>query len=158
MDKPILALVALACLAAAVVWGRSARHLQKIYLRTEADQGPDSDATLLSRSAFRKELHASALYSVLAAASMTVAWTTKTSADLLYGFVLVPVIISIVYGKDFVREARLAEQRTRLERRAEEVLSQEELAPRRWAARLAPDDLPDFPGFEVGRVYEAGTG
>lgn len=45
-----------------------------------------------------------------------------------------------------------------LERRAEEVLSQEELAPRRWAARLAPDDLPDFAGFEVGRVYQAGTG
>ena len=45
-----------------------------------------------------------------------------------------------------------------LERRAEEVLSQEELAPRRWAERLAPDDLPDFAGFEVGRVYQAGTG
>ena len=45
-----------------------------------------------------------------------------------------------------------------LERRAEEVLSQEELAPRRWAERLAPDDLPDFAGFEVGRVYQPGTG
>ena len=38
------------------------------------------------------------------------------------------------------------------------MLSQEELAPRRWAARLAPEDLPDFPGFEVGRVYQAGIG
>ena len=45
-----------------------------------------------------------------------------------------------------------------LERRAEEVLSQEELAPRRWAERLAPDDLPDFAGFDVGRVYQPGTG
>ena len=38
------------------------------------------------------------------------------------------------------------------------MLSQEELAPRRWAERLAPEDLPDFAGFEVGRVYQAGTG
>ena len=38
------------------------------------------------------------------------------------------------------------------------MLSQEELAPRRWAARLAPEDLPDFAGFELGRVYQAGTG
>ena len=45
-----------------------------------------------------------------------------------------------------------------LERRAEEVLRQEELAPRQWAARLAPEDLPEIPGFEVGRVYEPGTG
>ena len=38
------------------------------------------------------------------------------------------------------------------------MLSQEELAPRRWAERLAPDDLPDFAGFEVGRVYQPGAG
>ena len=63
-----------------------------------------------------------------------------------------------MFGRDFVREARLAEDRAALERRAEEVLTQEELAPRRWAARLAPEDLPDFAGFEVGRVYQAGTG
>jgi serine phosphatase RsbU (regulator of sigma subunit) len=72
--------------------------------------------------------------------------------------VLLPVVISVVFGRDFVREARLAEDRSKLERRAEEVLSQEELAPRLWAARLAPEDLPDFSGFELGRVYQAGTG
>ena len=66
--------------------------------------------------------------------------------------------LSVVYGRDFRREARLFEDRSLLERRAEEVLSQEELAPRRWAARLAPEDLPDFAGFELGRVYQAGTG
>jgi sigma-B regulation protein RsbU (phosphoserine phosphatase) len=45
-----------------------------------------------------------------------------------------------------------------LERRAEEVLAQEQLAPRRWADRLAPEDLPHIVGFEMGRVYEPGTG
>jgi serine phosphatase RsbU (regulator of sigma subunit) len=37
-------------------------------------------------------------------------------------------------------------------------LAQEELAPLRWAARLAPEMLPTIEGFEVGRVYEPGTG
>jgi sigma-B regulation protein RsbU (phosphoserine phosphatase) len=52
----------------------------------------------------------------------------------------------------------MAEQRVQLERRAEEVLAQEQLAPMRWAARLAPADLPEIEGFQVGRVYEPGTG
>ena len=150
--------MAFACLVAAVVWGRSARYLQKIYQRAEAEFGPDNGATVIARSAFRKEIHATGLYAVLAVASLAVALTDRRSADLLYAFVLVPVVVSFFYGRDFVREARIAEQRAMLERRAEEVLSQEELAPRRWAARLAPDDLPEFPGFEVGRVYQAGMG
>lgn len=158
MDKPILAFVALACLIAAIVWGRSARHLRRVYQRVEGEFGPDNDATVLARSAFRKEIHSATLYAVIALASLGVALTTRTEADLLFAFVLVPVMVSVVYGRDFIREARLAEERSTLERRAEEVLSQEELAPRRWAARLAPDDLPDFAGFEVGRVYQAGTG
>jgi serine phosphatase RsbU (regulator of sigma subunit) len=66
--------------------------------------------------------------------------------------------MTLRYGRRFLNEANLMEERSSLERRAEEVLEQEELAPRRWAARLAPDDLPQFEGFEVGRVYEAGTG
>src|SRR5205807_2443241 len=41
---------------------------------------------------------------------------------------------------------------------AEEVLAQEELAPLRWSARLAPEELPVIEGFEVGQVYEPGTG
>ena len=158
MDKPLLAVVAFACLVAAVVWGRSARYLQKIYQRAEGEFGPDNGATIIARSAFRKEIHATGLYAVLAMASLAVALTDRRSADLLFAFVLVPVVVSFFYGRDFVREARIAEQRAMLERRAEEVLSQEELAPRRWAARLAPDDLPEFPGFEVGRVYQAGMG
>ncbi len=61
-------------------------------------------------------------------------------------------------GRNFVKQARLEQNRTELERRAQEVLVQDELAPRRWAERLAPDDLPDIAGFELGRVYQAGSG
>jgi serine phosphatase RsbU (regulator of sigma subunit) len=72
--------------------------------------------------------------------------------------VLVPVAATLRYGPRFLAEARMVEQRVQLQRRAEEVLAQEQLAPLRWAARLAPASLPEHEGFEVGRVYEAGTG
>jgi serine phosphatase RsbU (regulator of sigma subunit) len=78
--------------------------------------------------------------------------------SMAFALILVPVALSVAFGRDFAQNARLAEDRTKLERKAEEVLSQEELAPKRWAARLAPEDLPDFAGFELGRVYQAGTG
>lgn len=158
MDKPILALVAVACLAAAIVWGRSAQRLQRVWLRIEDQVGPDADATVLARSAFRKELHSATLYSVLAFASaITAVWPAR-EAVFFFAFVLIPVAVSVVYGRDFIREARLAEDRSTLERKAEEVLSQEELAPRKWAARLAPEELPDVAGFDIGRVYQPGTG
>jgi serine phosphatase RsbU (regulator of sigma subunit) len=158
MDNPILAFVAVACGLAALVWARSARRLEKVWKRVEREFGHSSDATVLARSSFRKELHTTALYAVLAVAAMVTALSDAPEAELLFAFVLVPVIISIVSGRDFVRESRLAEERFNLERRAEEVLSQDQLAPQRWAERLAPEILPDVAGFEVGKVYKAGTG
>ena len=158
MDKPILAVVAVAALVAALVWGRSAQRLQRVWLRIEDELGAEADATVLARSAYRKELHTVTLYAVIAVASAVTAVWGSREADFFFAFVLIPVALTVLFGRDFRREARLAEDRSLLERRAEEVLSQEELAPRRWAARLAPEDLPDFSGFEVGRVYQAGTG
>ncbi len=158
MEQPILAVVALAATVAAVLWGRSARRLQRVWQRVDDELGPGADATLLARSAYHKELHTVTLYSVIAVATAVAAMWALDEARLFFLFVLVPVGLSIIFGRDFRREARIAEDRALLERRAEEVLNQEELAPRRWAARLAPEDLPDFAGFELGRVYQAGTG
>jgi serine phosphatase RsbU (regulator of sigma subunit) len=158
MDKPIMAVVAVAALVAALVWGRSAQRLQRVWQRIEDELGPDADATILARSGYRKELHTVTLYSVLAVAAAIAAVWDEREATYFFAFILIPVGLSFIFGRDFRREARLAEDRSLLERRAEEVLSQEELAPRRWAARLAPEDLPDFAGFELGRVYQAGTG
>ena len=158
MDKPLLAVVAVAALAAALVWGRSAQRFLRVWQRIEDEFGSTADATVLARSAYRKELHTVTLYAVVAMASAVAASWSGHRADYFFAFVLIPVALSLVFGRDFRREARLAEDRSLLERRAEEVLSQEDLAPRRWAARLAPEELPDFEGFELGRVYQAGTG
>jgi serine phosphatase RsbU (regulator of sigma subunit) len=156
--QPILALVGVASLIAAIVWGRSTRRLHVVWKRVEAEHGPEAPVSVLARSAFRKDLHSACLYAVLAIAAVGVAVAGEDIPSLLFVLVLVPVALSIAFGRDFAREARLAEDRTHVERRAEEVLSQQELAPKRWAARLAPEDLPDFAGFELGRVYQAGTG
>src|SRR5215207_2662628 len=96
--------------------------------------------------------------SFVAVASVGVALFGVRMASALFALVLVPVGLSVLYGRDFARESRIAEDRSKLERKAEEVLSQEDLAPRRWADRLAPQVLPDFPGFELGRRYQAGMG
>lgn len=158
MDKPLLAVVAVAALVAALIWGRSAQRFLRVWHRIEDELGPSADATVLARSAYRKELHTVVLYAVVAVAASVASAGSDRIADYGFALIIIPALLSLVYGRDFRREARLAEDRISLERRAEEVLSQEELAPRRWAARLAPEDLPDFEGFELGRVYQAGTG
>ena len=143
MDKPILAVVAVGCAIAAVVWGRSARYLRKVELRLEQETGADSDATVLARSQFRKELHtARPLRRAGAGVARRCRSPTGARPTSSTPSSSCPSAMAFVYGRDFIREARLFEGRASIERRAEEVLSQEELAPRRWAERLAPDELP----------------
>jgi len=154
----ILALVGAASLVAALVWGQSARWLHRAWRRVEAERGADADVTVLARSSFRKDLHTTLLYTALGVAALAVAGAGSGRPSLFFGLIFMPVALSLLFSRDFRREARLAEDRSTIERKAEEVLSQEELAPKRWAARLAPDDLPGFPGFELGRVYQAGDG
>lgn len=153
----LLALVAVACCVASIVWGRSAHRLYKFARRVKADQGPVADTTLLARASLRRELQATVVYAVTGIGALSLAiWGSAGAVALV--LLVAPVGLSLHYSRDFAREARLAEDRSTIERRAEEVLTQEELAPKRWAARLAPEELPDFAGFDLGRVYQAGTG
>ena len=69
MEQPILAVVALLCAVAAVVWGRSALRFQQSWHRIQSEYGDTSDQAILAGAAFRKELHAALLYGLLAAAS-----------------------------------------------------------------------------------------
>lgn len=158
IDRPGLAIFAVAIFAAGIVWGRSALRLRRTFRRVSVASGVDSEATQLARAAFLKELHTTFLYIVggLFAAVQTVwarGWT-----DWLLVAGLAPAGLSLRYGRTMLRLARLTESRSQLEQRAEEVLEQEALAPRRWAARLAPEELAEIPGFEVGTLYRPGTG
>ncbi len=153
----VLVVIAAGCGISTVVWGRSSRRLYRAWRRMAAD-GRSPEALDLTRSQWRKEVHTAGLYFAVGACAVVLAiWDPDMPALVLAG-VLVPVGVSLRYGPRFLAEARVAEQRAALERRAEEVLAQEELAPLRWAARLAPEELPPIEGFEVGRVYSPGVG
>jgi sigma-B regulation protein RsbU (phosphoserine phosphatase) len=157
MDQPWLLVLAVAAVAAMAVWARSARYRQRQLRRTEAGGG-DPDLVALVRSDLRKDTLATAMWGLVAVTAVVMSFRAATDATVVLLVLIVPAVISVVLGRNFVAEARVAQARAELERRAQEVLDQEELAPRRWAARLAPEDLPDVSGFEIGRVYQAGSG
>ena len=159
--QPWLAAVAVFCAVAAALWGRAAARLSRAARRIQAETASSStggEATDLARAAFDKDLHTAILYAVLAVGLFVASISNSAWYQIPLLAVTIPVVITIRYAPRFFAEARLAENRAMLERRAEEVLAQEQLAPRRWADRLAPQDLPHVDGFEMGRVYEPGTG
>jgi serine phosphatase RsbU (regulator of sigma subunit) len=161
LAQPWLAAGGLLCAVAAVVWARAAARLARAARRIEDEtlaSGTSSEAARLARTAFNKDFHAAVLYAVLAAGLILASFSKSPWFEVLLLAVSVPAVVSLRYAPRFLAEARLAEQRSRLERRAEEVLAQEQLAPRRWAARLAPATLPAYDGFDIGWVYEPGTG
>ena len=164
LPSPVLLGVAAGCAVAAVVWLRSSLRLQRAWRRIQrmaaspAAPAIDDAATRLAGSAFRKELHTGVLYAILAGALAFSSLSDAVAFDLPLLFLAVPIAGTVLYGRRFLKEAGEWEQRSLLERRAEEVLEQEGLAPRAWAARLAPRELPPIEGFEVGQVYEPGTG
>src|SRR3954447_21207518 len=110
MHHPLLLVVAAACAVAAAVWARSAVRLRKVARRAEREFGRESDAATVARSAFRKDVHSTVLYLVLGMASAAGAFVEHNASYLLV-VVLIPVMVSVVYGRDFVRDSRLAESR-----------------------------------------------
>lgn len=161
INQPWLTAAAVFCAVAAALWGRAAARSSRAARRIQAEtkgRSSGDDATDLARAAFDKDFHTALLYSVLAIGLFVASISDSVWYEVPLLAVSIPVVMTIRYAPRFFAEARLAESRAALERRAEEVLAQEELAPRRWAERLAPEDLPHIDGFELGRVYEPGTG
>ncbi len=159
--QPWLAAAAVCCAVAAALWGRAAARTARAARRIEAESalsGSGREASALARAAFDKDFHTALLYSILTVGLAAASLSKSPWFQIPILAVTVPVVVTVRYAPRFFDEARLAENRAQLERRAEEVLAQEELAPRRWADRLAPEDLPQYEGFDMGRVYEPGTG
>jgi serine phosphatase RsbU (regulator of sigma subunit) len=158
IERPLLAVVVLAASSGVVVWGRSARRLQRAAARIAAGSGPGSDAAVITRSAMLKDVHVVSLYVTIAVVAAVGAVVNRPQAAFGLFAVVVPVALSVRAARQVWSLPRLHETRAALEQRAEEVLVQEALAPRRWSARLAPEDAPNVPGFEIGTLYRAGTG
>ena len=161
MHPSILLVLAAACVLAAYVWGRSAVRLDRAARRITSEAaatGSGLEAARLIRSAFRKSVHTTLLYAILAGGIAVSSISEDYWFDLPLALLLVPVAISLRSWRSFLAEAPLAEALATAERRASEILKQEQSAPLAWAARLAPTDLPAIEGFSVGQVYEPGTG
>ncbi len=158
--QPWLLAAAVLCAVAAILWARAASRTNRAVHRIQAQtvDTKSDDAVALARAAFDKDLHTAILYAVLTVGLAVASLSKNSWFEVPLLLVTVPVVVSIRFAPRFFDEARLSENRALLERRVEEILSQEELAPRQWAARLAPEDLPHVEGFEMGRVYEPGTG
>lgn len=158
MKTIVLGALAVLCIAAAIVCVRSARHRYRLMKLIAADSQPHVEAHSLAFAAYRKELHAALVYLLLTPALVLVAVYDNSDLTLGFSAMAIPAVASLWWARSSVREARMARNRYDLERRAEQALEQEQLAPKAWAARLAPEEVPDFTGFEIGRVYEAGSG
>lgn len=168
METLLLVLTAGVCLFAAGVFARAARHRYRFLLRVEhthAGEGYDEEgetayeaAHTLAQSSFRRDAHSALLYGALTVVAALTAVLESRAVAAVLALVVVPALFPLWWGRRSVAEARLTQERFEMERRAEETLSQGDLAPRAWAGRLAPDDLPDFAGYEMGRVYQAGEG
>jgi len=161
----VLAIAAAACAVAALVWARSARMRSGLIDKLEEDVKAAADssnsfiALQLARIGFRKEMHTVAVYAILAIGlGVLAASDTIDSARLLGLAIVLPAIVSVSWWRTTGNEIAMLRQQLSIEKRAEEALEQENLAPKAWAARLAPDELPDLTDFEVGRVYQAGSG
>lgn len=161
----VLGIAAVACAVAALVWARSARMRSGLIATIEEDvkaaaNSQDSFVALqLARMGYRKELHNVVLYVVLTIGFAVWALSNPTAnTSVLALLVLLPAVVAASWYRTTGNEIAMTRQRLSIEKRAEEVIEQEHLAPKAWAGRLAPDELPDITDFEVGRVYQAGSG
>ena len=161
----VLAIAAVACAAAALVWARSARMRHGLIGKLEKDVKAAAEssnsfiALQLARIGFRKEVHTVAVYGILAIGlAVLAAGGTVGSARLLGILIVIPAMVTVSWWRTTGNEIAMLRQQLSIEKRAEEALEQENLAPKAWAGRLAPDQLPDLTDFEVGRVYQAGSG
>ncbi len=154
-----LAAATLLSAMATVIWARSARLRRRIADKVLRDFGAEADAAELSRATWIKDFVAAFTWLVVTVV-VAVAGVLGLDGREAWPFagLAIPAVASLLIGRGFTRQARLSQARWQLERKAEETLEQDDLAPKRWAERLAPASLPTLPGFELGRVYQAGTG
>jgi serine phosphatase RsbU (regulator of sigma subunit) len=152
-----LAAVALGCGIAALLWGRAALFRMR-FLRRVDRAATDPEARWLASGALARDIHVTGLYLVIAVTAATWAITDNLRSLYLLGLVAVPVIATIWLARYARRDARLEYVRLDLERRAQQVLTQEESAPRRWAERLAPHTMPEIDGVSIATAHQAGTG
>ncbi len=152
------ALAAVLCAGAAVVWIRSTIFRQKVAHRL-AGESVEPDIWRLADEEYKRDFQSS-LFAVIATAVLVIIAFARidTVPALVASALGIPPAVTLFRRRRLAEVARISAERSEIEKKASEVLTQEELAPLQWAARLAPSDFPDLPGFEIGQAYQAGSG
>jgi serine phosphatase RsbU (regulator of sigma subunit) len=158
MSTIVLGILAVVAAGAAAVYTQSARVRLRFVSLVENDPAADIEALSLAFASYRKEAHSSVVYGLIAFSAGVVALIDGSSVTAVFGLLILPAVAALWWSRGANREARMARNRYDIERRAGEALEQDQLAPKAWAARLAPEEVPDFSGFEIGRTYQAGSG
>ncbi len=150
MEKPILVILAVLSIGAAYAWARSARLRLRLLGRLEAslreldqrDSVAQRAAITITRGDFRRDSHASILYALVAFSAIVVVGTDNPAWVGLFGVLALPATVSLMWSRNSVKEARLSADRFDLERRAEEALNQQNLAPGPGRAGWRPTSCP----------------
>ncbi|MGH1504453.1 MAG: PP2C family protein-serine/threonine phosphatase [Acidimicrobiales bacterium] len=158
MERFVPLLAAVACAAAAAVWIRSAISRHQVARRLSTEQ-IDPDLWRLADAEYRRDFQA-AVGAVLTVVALVAVVITEPPALVSWasGVLAIPAIFTLVGRQELAEVQRIAAARSEIEKKAREVLTQDELAPLQWAARLAPASLPDLKGFEIGSAYQPGSG
>lgn len=158
MDRLLPALAALVCGTAAVYWIRSTLSRHQVATRL-AGEKIDPDIWRLADGDYRRDLQ-TAIFTVAATLALIVVSVEGIGfwPAAIVSLLVVPSAVALARRSNLDELARIAGGRAEVEKRAREVLTQEELAPLQWAARLAPSDLPEFAGFDIGQAYQASSG
>jgi serine phosphatase RsbU (regulator of sigma subunit) len=155
--KWLLGGVALAALAGAALWTRSALFRLK-FLRRSRTLSSDPEVRVLATGALSRDAHVALVYAVVVVAAVVGALRDTDALAWSLVAMALPVAWTVWLSRYARRDARMSNMRLGLEQRAHEVLREADLAPRRWAERLAPSTLPDVVGFDVGTAHQAGAG
>lgn len=157
MVSPFFLALATLSGAAALAWWR-AFALRLGVLRRAENEVTDSGQLALARYDVASDLHAALLYTAI---TLFAAWASRSESrhpEYLLVALAGPAMLGVWINRSVRQRTRSAISRLALHQRAHEVLHQGEDAPRRWAARLTPDELVDVAGFEVGSEHQAGEG
>ena len=158
MERLLPALAAIVCALAAIAWARATVSRHRVVNRLAGEQA-DADLWRLASNDYRRDLQTTVFTALAAVALLVVALVgIGLWPALLVSLLGVPAAVALINRESQIEIARISANRAEVEKKAREVLTQEELAPLQWAARLAPSDLPEMTNFEIGQAYQAGSG
>lgn len=158
MDSFLLLIAAIICAYATVVWVRAALKQAKVVKRLNDDQ-VDLDLWRLANSDYRRNVQLAVMTFLSTVVLIVITFANIGFwPSLLVSFLALPSVFTLMNQNSLSEIARIAESRVEIEKKAREVLTQQELAPFQWAARLAPSSFPEVEGIEVGQAYQAGSG